>query len=107
MILLIIVNLVREEPNAQLSLCGPGPSGGMCRDVGPHRSKADNCAAGVEMRSIMINAIGAMHATLCAKKRPAEESQLQVEVKKRRRIPTADESDDHSRQKQTERGRTA
>lgn len=55
----------------------------------------------------MINAIGAMHATLRAKKRPNEDTPLQVEVKKRRRTPSADESENDPRGQQVDRGRTA
>lgn len=51
---------------------GPGPSGGMCCDVGPHHFGADNPAARVDREEQMINAIGAMHATLRSKKRPVE-----------------------------------
>lgn len=40
--LLIAAQLVRQKTISQFNLCGPGPSGGMCCDVGPHRSYADN-----------------------------------------------------------------
>jgi len=77
----------------------------MCRDVGPHRSDADNHAAGVEMRSTMINAIGAMHATMRAKKRPEDEINFRVEMKKRRRQD--DEEDEPPRRERTERSVSA
>jgi hypothetical protein len=79
----------------------------MCCDVGPHRSDADNHAAGVEMRSTMINAIGAMHATLRAKKRPEDEINFRVEMKKRRRQRQEDEEDERPRRERTERGVSA
>ncbi|MDZ4692789.1 hypothetical protein [Terricaulis sp.] len=59
----------------------------------------------------MINAIGAMHATLRAKKRPDQEVAFRVEVKKRRgKKRLADEEDDaqdHMRPARTERGHRA
>lgn len=57
----------------------------------------------------MINAIGAMHATLRAKKRPEEEVNFRVEIKKRRgkqrMDDEEDEAQDHARGARTERGR--
>lgn len=76
----------------------------MCRDVGPHRSEVDNHAAGVELRSIMINAVGAIHAAMRAKKRPEDEINVRVEVKKRRRKPEQDGEDERPRRGKPERG---
>jgi len=64
------------------------------------------------LRTTMINAIGAMHATLRAKKRPDEEVNFRVEIKKRRgKRRTDDEEDealatkqDHTRRARTECG---
>lgn len=56
----------------------------------------------------MINAIGAMHAAMRAKRRPEEEISFRVEVKKRRRKPDEeDEDNQHPRRERAERGRTA
>ncbi len=90
-------------------MCGPGPSGGMCRDVGPHRSDADNVAAGVETRSTMISAIGTMHIPLRTKKRPEDDINFSVEMKKRGRRPEDDEDDaedDRTRRSHAKRGLT-
>ena len=76
----------------------------MCRDVGPHRSDADNVAAGVDTRSTMITAIGAMYAEMRTKKRPEDEINFRVEVKKRRHFPDEDEADERPRRERTERG---
>lgn len=55
------------------------------------------------MRSTMINAIGAMHATMLAKKQtPEEKVNFRVEVKKRRR-PRQD-GDGHVDPRRHERG---
>lgn len=71
-------------------------------------SVADNHAAGVETRSTMINAIGAMHAAMRVKKRPEEEINLRVEVKKRRRKPRDDDEDsERPRRERVERGHRA
>lgn len=60
------------------------------------------------MRSTMINAIGAMHATLRAKKRPEDEINFRVEMKKRRRRPEeSDEADERPRRIAPERGVSA
>jgi len=67
------------------------------------------------LRSIMINAIGAMHATLRAKKRPDEEVNFRVEIKKRRGKRRMDDEEDetreakqeHMRRARTERGHRA
>jgi len=56
------------------------------------------------MRSTMINAIGAMHAVVRAKKRPEDEINFRVEVKKRRRKPEEDKADERPRRAQPERG---
>lgn len=63
----------------------------------------------------MINAIGAMHATLRAKKRPDEEVNFRVEIKKRRGKRRMDDEEDetreakreHMRRARTERGHRA
>ncbi len=59
----------------------------------------------------MINAIGAMHATLRAKKRPDEEVNFRVEIKKRRgkqrRDDEKDEAQEHTRRARSERGHRA
>lgn len=55
----------------------------------------------------MINAIGAMHATLRAKKRPEDEINFRVEMKKRRRQRQEDEEDERPRRERTERGVSA
>ena len=56
----------------------------------------------------MINAIGAMHATLRAKKRPEDEINFRVEMKKRRRRPEeSDEADERPRRIVPERGVSA
>lgn len=56
----------------------------------------------------MINAIGAMHATMRAKKRPEDEIQFRVEVKKRRRKSHEDdEANERPHRERTERGHTA
>ena len=60
----------------------------------------------------MINAIGAMHATLRAKKRHDEEVNFRVETKKRRGMRRTDDEEDeapatkqdHTRRARTERG---
>ncbi len=54
----------------------------------------------------MINAIGAMHAVVRAKKRPEEEIDFRVEVKKRRRKPEDDNEDQRPRRARPERGVT-
>jgi len=67
------------------------------------------------LRSTMINAIGAMHATLRAKKRPDEEVNFRVEIKKRRGKRRMDDEEDetreakqeHMRRARTERGHRA
>ena len=57
------------------------------------------------MRSTMINAIGAMHAAMRASKRPEDEINFRIEVKKRRRKPHEDDEDDERpRRERTERG---
>lgn len=59
----------------------------------------------------MINAIGAMHATLRAKKRPDEEVNLRVETKKRRGTQRMDDDEDeaheHTHRARAKRGRRA
>ncbi|UPT64772.1 MAG: hypothetical protein M0D54_09895 [Hyphomonadaceae bacterium JAD_PAG50586_4] len=59
----------------------------------------------------MINAIGAMHAALRAKKRPDEEVNLRVDLKKRRGKQRMDHEEDeaqhHTRRARTERGHRA
>jgi hypothetical protein len=53
----------------------------------------------------MINAIGAMHAAMRASKRPEDEINFRIEVKKRRRKPHEDDEDDERpRRERTERG---
>ena len=52
----------------------------------------------------MITAIGAMYAEMRTKKRPEDEINLRVEVKKRRRFPDEDEADERPRRERTERG---
>lgn len=54
----------------------------------------------------MINAIGAMHAALRTKqKRPEDNINFRVEVKKRRRKPHDDEEEsEHPRRERPERG---
>jgi hypothetical protein len=63
------------------------------------------------LRSTMINAIGAMHATLRAKKRPEEEVNFRVEIKKQRGKQRMDDEEDeaqeHTRRARTERGHRA
>lgn len=65
------------------------------------------------MRSTMINAIGAMHASLRAKtKSPEDQINFRVEVKKRRRLRNEDDDDeDHHgrgrRDRSDKRGVTA
>lgn len=56
-------------------------------------------------RSSMINAIGAMHATIRTKKRHESEAGPLVEVKKRRRAPIPAEADERRRREHAERGR--
>lgn len=56
----------------------------------------------------MINAIGAMHTAMRAKKRPEDEINFRVEVKKRRRKPHDDDEDSkRPRRERTERGHRA
>jgi len=52
----------------------------------------------------MINAIGAIHAAMCTKKRPEDEINVRVEVKKRRRKPDEDKADQRPRRAGPERG---
>lgn len=61
------------------------------------------------MRSTMINAIGAMHAALRTKqRRPEDNINFRVEMKKRRRKPVDDEEDnERPRRERTERGHRA
>lgn len=56
------------------------------------------------MRSTMINAIGAIHAAMRTKKRPEDEINVRVEVKKRRRKPDEDKADQRPRRAGPERG---
>lgn len=65
-----------------------------------------NLAAGVDMRNIMINPIGAMHANIQADKRAAEKVGFKVEVKKPRRVQPA-EMVEHTREERHERGDVA
>lgn len=53
----------------------------------------------------MINPIGVMQAMVRAKKRPDEQINFQVEVKKRRRKP--EQEDESPRRKRAERGVSA
>lgn len=59
----------------------------------------------------MINAVGAMHAALRAKKRPGEEVNFRVEIKKRRAKRRMDDEEDEARDHmspaRTERGHRA
>lgn len=58
----------------------------------------------------MITAIGTMHAALRSKKRPEDDINFRVEMKKRRRRPEEDEDDaedDRPRRSRAERGLTA
>lgn len=57
----------------------------------------------------MINAIGAMHAALRTKqRRPEDNINFRVEMKKRRRKPVDDEEDnERPRRERTERGHRA
>lgn len=52
----------------------------------------------------MINAIGAMHAAMRTKKRPEDEINVRVEVKKRRRKPEEDKADERPRRAGPGRG---
>jgi hypothetical protein len=54
------------------------------------------------LRSTMINAIGAMHAVVRAKKRPEDKINFRVEVKKRRRKPEEDKEDERPRRARLE-----
>jgi hypothetical protein len=55
----------------------------------------------------MINAIGAMHAVMRAKKRPEEEINFRAEVTKRCRRPEEDEDDERPRRAPPPRGVSA
>lgn len=55
----------------------------------------------------MINAIGAMHATLRAKKRPDEEVNFRVEIKKRRGKRRMDDEEDETREAKQDHMRRA
>ena len=63
------------------------------------------------LRSTMINALGAMHAALRATKRPDDEVNFRVEIKKRRgkrRMDVEeDEAQDPTRRAHIQRGRQA
>ena len=61
-------------------------------------------AAGVEMRSTMINTISAMHVAMWTKRRPEDQSNFRVEVKKRRPKPDDNEEEDRPRPERTQRG---
>jgi hypothetical protein len=73
---------------------GPGPSGGMCRDVGPHRSElAIAPSEWTREEHPMINPISTNYVAMRLKRRGDEPTHVIVEVKKPRRKQHEDRED--------------